>query len=81
MRYDDILKHWGNSLSDAAAAIGLRRQTVHKWKATGIPEKWQLEIELLTGGKLKADPAIKREFLRLLGLPRDGLRQHGRKAA
>lgn len=39
-----------------ADALGLTQPTISLWKA--VPPMTQLELEKLTGGALKADPAV-----------------------
>jgi DNA-binding transcriptional regulator YdaS (Cro superfamily) len=55
MSYDELVRHYG-SMSEAARAIGLSRQTVHQWKRAGIPPVRQIQIEELTRGALRAEP-------------------------
>lgn len=55
MDYQQIKEHFG-SAAKAARELGLSaRQTVHTWKRKGVPEQRQYQIEVLTGGALKAD--------------------------
>lgn len=45
-----------------AKALGLRQSSVSEWQINGVPECRQYQIELATGGKLKADkPALRKE--------------------
>lgn len=53
MTYDDLVSLYGNG-NKAAKALGKSRQTVHQWKARGIPFEAQYRIQLATKGKLKA---------------------------
>lgn len=53
MDYDDVLEHFG-SLTKAAAALDLAKQTVHRWKGGEIPFEKQFIIQMKTKGKLKA---------------------------
>lgn len=53
MTYDDLLEHYG-SLTKAADALDLAKQTVHRWKAGEIPFRAQFIIQMKTNGKLKA---------------------------
>ena len=55
MTYDELIAHY-SSESDAAAAIGVPRQTVHRWKSIPrIPTDQQIAFEVATNGELKAD--------------------------
>lgn len=62
MTYHQIDAYFGGC-SAAAKSIGIKnKQTVHAWKSKArIPTLWQLEIERLTSGRLKADAASRRE--------------------
>ena len=53
MTYDDLVEEFGNA-NRAAKALGFARQTVHQWKARGIPFESQFRIQLKTKGRLKA---------------------------
>ena len=44
---------YGNG-NKAALALGLARQTVHKWKRNGIPFEQQFRIQMKTKNKLRA---------------------------
>jgi hypothetical protein len=55
MTYDEIIEYYGGE-SKAATARGIDRQRVHGWKGRErIPTDDQIEYEVLTGGKLRAD--------------------------
>ena len=54
MNYEDLIRHFG-SQSKAARALNVKPPSVHQWKEDGIPETRQFQIEVLTGGALKAD--------------------------
>ena len=54
MNVQDLESRYG-SMSQAAKALATSRQNVHRWKVSGIPVEWQLKIELLTNGALRAD--------------------------
>ena len=55
MTYDELIEHYGGE-SKAATARGIDRQRVHGWKGRDrIPTDDQIEYEVLTGGKLRAD--------------------------
>lgn len=53
MDYEDVVKHFG-TCAKAAKELGLRRQTVHRWKEIGITFEKQFIIQMKTKGKLKA---------------------------
>lgn len=54
MTYDDLVDTYGG-LSKAARALGLAKQTVHRWRDSGIPFEKQFIIQMKTKGRLKAD--------------------------
>lgn len=58
MKFDQIIKHFGSQVA-AANAIGVTQPTLSNWKKRGrIPHIQQLRIELVTKGKLKAQPLM-----------------------
>ena len=59
MTYDQLVAHYGSQVK-AAQALGLAQSSVAEWKNTGIPDLRQLQYEIDSRGKLKADPAAKR---------------------
>lgn len=54
MTKEEAIKHFGGAPA-LAEALGVFRQAVYQWDE--IPAGRQFQIELLTGGALKADPA------------------------
>jgi hypothetical protein len=61
MTYDDLIKHYGTP-TKAGEALGLKnpRQMLYSWR-NRVPIDRQIEYEVATGGKLKADlPKIVR---------------------
>lgn len=57
MRYTDVLKHFGSE-ADIAVALGRTRQAVNLWKqANLIPEGVAYQLQVITAGKLRVDPA------------------------
>ena len=65
MKYEQVLRHFG-SLAKASQALGLKRQTVHVWGVRKrIPAKWQMKLESMSGGALKADAKSRREAIEL----------------
>lgn len=56
MKFDQLIKHFGTQVA-AAKALGVTQPTMSNWKSRGrIPLVQQLRIEVLTQGKLKAQP-------------------------
>lgn len=53
MKKQDVINHFGG-VSKTARALGINRATVSCWGST-IPKGRAYQIEVLTGGKLKAD--------------------------
>jgi hypothetical protein len=53
MNKKDVIKHFG-SQSNTARALDISRQAVHKWGEL-IPLDEAIEVEALSGGKLKVD--------------------------
>lgn len=71
MKYDRVLNHFGG-LSKTAQVLGLKRQTVHVWGVRKkIPARWQLKIESITSGNLKADNASRRVGLEIASYMRE----------
>jgi len=66
MNYSDLIKHY-KTQGAIAEAIGLKQPSVCEWQDSGVPEQRQLEFQKLTGGALKADPAIIKKYRGLLG--------------
>jgi hypothetical protein len=54
MTYDQLIAHYGSE-AKAAAARGIDRQVVHRWKGRRIPTDQQIEYEIVSGKKLLAD--------------------------
>lgn len=52
MTKDDAINHFGG-VPALATALGIQRQAVYQWDK--VPEKQQLRLEKITGGKLLAD--------------------------
>ena len=55
MKKQQVLDYFGGG-SAAAKALGIAPPSVTMWKDDQIPELRQLQIERLTGGKLRAGP-------------------------
>lgn len=60
MTFDELMQHFGTQ-TKAGDALGVAQTTVAEWKKTGIPLPRQYQIQVLTGGILKADPTPKRK--------------------
>jgi hypothetical protein len=50
----DLESHFGSPAKAMAAVGGVSRQAWHYWKRAGIPYFRQCDIQLTTGGALKA---------------------------
>lgn len=56
MKAADVVAHYGAGRpTRAAEALGLSRQTIHKWLRNGVPLGWQAWIERDTAGHLRAE--------------------------
>jgi hypothetical protein len=55
MQFHDLINYYGTQAA-AASAIGTSAQVVSAWKRNGIPLGRQYEIQVLTGGQLRASP-------------------------
>ncbi|MCS3769290.1 DNA-binding transcriptional regulator YdaS (Cro superfamily) [Aeromonas hydrophila] len=55
MRKQDVISYFGG-VTKTAIALGINKATVSCWGET-IPKGRAYQIEVLTGGKLKAEPA------------------------
>ena len=55
MRKADVLNHFGG-VTKTAIALGINKATVSCWSES-IPKGRAYQIEVLTGGKLKAEPS------------------------
>ena len=56
MKFQELVDHYG-SPKQVADALGISKQLAHYWKRNGIPIGRQYEIQVLTAGKFRADPA------------------------
>ena len=54
MNYSDLTRHYGSD-SAAAKALGYDRQRIHAYRKGEIPLAVQVEYEIDSEGKLKAD--------------------------
>jgi hypothetical protein len=61
MTPEKVIDHF-ESISSTASALGITYESVRKWVIQGkVPQSRQYEIEILTGGKLKAEPKPKQK--------------------
>jgi len=66
MNYKQVVAHFGG-LTKAAQALGVKRQNVHNWGARRkIPAVWQVRLENMSSGKLRADDGAKRQVAELM---------------
>lgn len=56
MRMSDVVEYFGSQKA-VADALGIKPPSVSDW-GDSVPPLRQLQIEALTGGKLRADAAI-----------------------
>lgn len=56
MNMQELREHFGSQIA-AARALGVSRKVVSSWNTIGIPWGRQCELQLLTGGKLRAERA------------------------
>lgn len=65
MNYKQVVSYFGG-LSKAACALGIKRQNVNNWKQRGrIPSRWQMRVESLSEGKLRADAQAHRDVVEM----------------
>ena len=64
MTKDDLIRYFGtdndkkhNAIQKAAKAVGITVQAIYQWKS--IPKFRQLQYELISNGRLKADKKFK----------------------
>lgn len=53
MTFDDLKEHF-RGVTKAAKELGVSRETLYRWRDSGIPYVRQLQIESQMRGKLKA---------------------------
>lgn len=54
MTFNQIITHWGG-VEAARKALGLSRQTLYNWRDKGVPLAAQVNVEVLSAGKLRAN--------------------------
>ena len=61
MTYEQVISHFGTQ-EKVATAIGIAQPSfsagVKRWG--GVPPAWQYQLEIITGGALKADEPLRR---------------------
>ena len=58
MTYSEAIAHFGGTQTKLAAALGVAQPTVSCWGGA-IPPQYQYQIEVITGGALKADADLR----------------------
>lgn len=53
MTFDDLITHYGTQ-AEAARRLGLSQPSIHEWQHSTIPYDRQCQIQIETGGKLRA---------------------------
>lgn len=53
LSFDDVIRHFGGTHQSLASALGISRTAVTMWGGQ-IPELRAMQIEVVTGGKLRA---------------------------
>ena len=59
MTFADLIQKYGDSDASIARALGTSRQLVKHWRANGIAPQRQAGIQMVTKGRLRADPPEK----------------------
>jgi len=63
MTRKDIINYYG-SQAEAARRLGVKPQTILEWEVVGVPDGRQYQVELATGGALRAArPADRKAIL------------------
>ena len=57
MTYEEVLEHFGTQVR-IAAALGITQPTVSAWGGV-VPDTYQYQIEVITGGHLLADARLR----------------------
>jgi hypothetical protein len=57
MRKSEAIEFFGSQVA-IAKALGIAEPSVSTWEDDAVPPLRQLQLEALSGGKLKADPSI-----------------------
>ena len=56
MTYQEVLEYFHDDVAEMAKQLNCERQAIYMWHGQ-VPKNRQLQIELITKGRLKADPA------------------------
>lgn len=56
MKKSDLIRHFGNQ-SKTAEALGITKSAVSQWPEI-VPEGIAYKAQIVTGGALRADPAL-----------------------
>lgn len=55
----DVLEHFDHDIYKVAALLGITRQAVEQWGEV-VPERSAYKLQVLTNGRLVANPALYR---------------------
>lgn len=58
MTYEQAIAHYGTQVN-LAAALGIKQPAVSQWGRV-IPPSYQYQLEVITGGKLRADSQLRK---------------------
>ena len=61
MTFQELVAYCGGKQIDVARKFNRTKGTVSLWKTRGIPDPVQYEIQVFTGGQLKADKQQQKE--------------------
>lgn len=64
MTYQELVAHFGGTQTKTAAALGCDQSLVSRWKREGMPLRWQLIAEAVSGAVLLADRSLLPNALR-----------------
>lgn len=56
MKKSEAIAFYGGNVSALARALDIDQSSIYSWEGEHIPGGRQLQLERITGGKLKADP-------------------------
>lgn len=61
LKYSDVLAHFGTQ-NAIAKALGIKQPSVFKWAERGVPMHAQFRLWQLSGGELKPDSVMLKNF-------------------